>query len=74
MAEAQNGGQAVVEVSVIIANHNGEKFIADAIRFLLECIQHGSVSNNRANPSRTMATYRKSFRRITLKSWRSFTP
>jgi glycosyltransferase involved in cell wall biosynthesis len=32
MAEAQNGGQAVVEVSVIIANHNGEKFIADAIR------------------------------------------
>ena len=32
MAEAQNGGQAVVEVSVIIANYNGEKFIADAIR------------------------------------------
>ena len=32
MAEAQNGGQAVVQVSVIIANHNGEKFIADAIR------------------------------------------
>ena len=33
MAEAQNGGPAVIEVSVIIANHNGEKFIADAIRF-----------------------------------------
>jgi succinoglycan biosynthesis protein ExoO len=32
MAEAQNGGQAVVQASVIIANHNGEKFIADAIR------------------------------------------
>ncbi|MEH2526137.1 MULTISPECIES: glycosyltransferase [unclassified Bradyrhizobium] len=32
MAEVQNGGQAVVEASVIIANHNGEKFIADAIR------------------------------------------
>ena len=32
MAEAQNGGQAVVDVSVIIANYNGEKFIADAIR------------------------------------------
>src|SRR6187455_2307467 len=32
MAEAKNGGQAVVEVSVIIANYNGEKFIADAIR------------------------------------------
>ena len=32
MAEAQNGGQAVVQVSVIIANYNGEKFIADAIR------------------------------------------
>src|SRR5258708_6336738 len=32
MAEAQNGGQAVVGVSVIIANHNGEKVIADAIR------------------------------------------
>lgn len=32
MAEAQNGGRAVVQASVIIANHNGEKFIADAIR------------------------------------------
>jgi succinoglycan biosynthesis protein ExoO len=32
MAEAQNGGQAIIQVSVIIANHNGEKFIADAIR------------------------------------------
>src|SRR3954462_3120152 len=32
MAEGQNGEQAVVEVSVIIANNNGEKFIADAIR------------------------------------------
>ena len=32
MAEAQNGGQAIVQVSLIIANHNGEKFIADAIR------------------------------------------
>lgn len=32
MAEAQNGGEKIVDVSVIIANHNGEKFIADAIR------------------------------------------
>jgi len=32
MAEAQNGGPAVVQVSVIIANYNGEKFVADAIR------------------------------------------
>lgn len=32
MAEAKSGGQAVVQASVIIANHNGEKFIADAIR------------------------------------------
>jgi glycosyltransferase involved in cell wall biosynthesis len=32
MAEAQNGGQTVVEASVIIANYNGEKFIGDAIR------------------------------------------
>ena len=32
MAEAQNGGQAVIDVSVIIANYNGEEFIADAIR------------------------------------------
>ena len=32
MAEAHNDGEARVEVSVIVANHNGEKFIADAIR------------------------------------------
>lgn len=32
MAEAQNGGEAMIQVSVIIANHNGEKFIADAVR------------------------------------------
>jgi succinoglycan biosynthesis protein ExoO len=32
MAQAKNDGQAVIDVSVIIANYNGEKFIADAIR------------------------------------------
>ena len=32
MAETQNGGQAVIDVSVIIANYNGGEFIADAIR------------------------------------------
>ncbi|WKA30565.1 glycosyltransferase [Bradyrhizobium roseum] len=32
MAEVKSGGEAIVEVSVIIANHNGEKFIADAVR------------------------------------------
>ena len=32
MTEAQNGGEAAVQVSVIIANHNGEKFVAEAIR------------------------------------------
>jgi glycosyltransferase involved in cell wall biosynthesis len=32
MTEAQNGGEAIIEVSVIIANHNGETFIADAVR------------------------------------------
>ena len=32
MAERQNGGRPKVDVSVIVANYNGEKFIADAIR------------------------------------------
>ena len=32
MAERQNGGPPKVDVSVIVANYNGEKFIADAIR------------------------------------------
>jgi succinoglycan biosynthesis protein ExoO len=31
MAERHNGGRQEVDVSVIIANYNGEKFIADAI-------------------------------------------
>lgn len=32
MAERDNGGPSKVDVSVIVANYNGEKFIADAIR------------------------------------------